>query len=102
MWGEKKTMSRFHELDSTRFTFKEKEYAVDIGFQGDKLSFTSCFPEGIQIDLSLYSSFKVYDKNDVEYFGGLWMTENLLPRLKRPFPEPVMVERMWNGTNYEH
>ena len=57
-----------------------REYAADLFSRGDRLSLVSCLPEGIQKDVNEYTSFNVYDENDVEYFG-LWMTGDFLPRL---------------------
>ena len=93
-------MSRFQDYKSTRFTFEGKVYVADIGSRGDRLSLVSCLPEGIQRGVNEYTSFNVYDEDDVEYFG-LWMTGDFLPRLTKTFPEPVMVVRVWNNQEVE-
>ncbi len=91
-------MTRFQEHDSTRFTFEGKEYAADLESRGNRMSFVSPLPDGIEFDPDVYSSFRVYDEDDVEYFG-LWVAEDLSPRKEEEFPEPVMVVRVWDGMN---
>ncbi len=89
-------MTRFQEHNSTRFTFEGKEYAADLEKRADRLSFTSCLPDGFQTEFDVCSSFRVYDEDDLEYIG-LWMSEDLLPRREEEFPEPVMVVRIYGG-----